>query len=49
MEEVLFFQFFEKMKPFREKFVMIKFEEYEISFLFVQFKWNFEAREQFYM
>ena len=32
-EEVLFFQFFEKMKPFREKFVMAKFEKYKISFL----------------
>jgi len=29
MEEVLFFQFFEKMKPFREKFVMTKFEEHK--------------------
>ena len=27
--------FFLKMKPFREKFVMTKFEEHEISFLFV--------------
>ena len=34
MEEVLFFQFFEKMKNFREKFVMTKFEEHEISFFF---------------
>jgi len=47
MEEVLFFQFFEKMKPFGQKFVMTKFEEHKISFLFMQLTWNFEAREQF--
>ena len=35
MEEVLFFQFFEKMRPFRKKFVMTKFEEHKISFLFI--------------
>ena len=35
-EEVLFFQFFEKMKPFREKFAMTKFEEHKISSLFMQ-------------
>jgi len=35
MEEVLFFQFFEKMKPFKEKFVTTKFEKHEISFLFM--------------
>ena len=34
MEEVSFFQFFEKMKPFSEKFVITKFEEHKISFFF---------------
>ena len=44
MEEVLFFQFFEEMKPFREKFVVTKFEDHKISFLFMELTWNFEAR-----
>jgi len=35
MEEVLFFQVFEKMKLVREKFVMTKVEEHEIFSFFM--------------